>query len=241
MLILLVVLTWLMNGIWALQSGESFPMPSFSSLSMNLNLESDSLEVIIDQVALSVVTVRSGSAVGSGFVFQSNNYILTNAHVISQSKPVKIELVNGEVRTARIAGRDRASDIAVLQVRGGALPVLSMGNSNTVRRGQSIFAIGSPLNLNGTVTNGIVSAIRRSNCQTWIQTSAAINPGNSGGPLFDQFGRVIGVNTKVETIALRILQNGQWRDSTQHIPATGIGMAISINNALQTAHRLIRS
>lgn len=241
-LILLVAAAWMANGVWTFRTGQSLvPVPTLSLNSMNINWTLDSLETVVSRVEPTVVTVASGSSIGSGFVFKSGNYILTNHHVVANHKSILLTLQNGETRRATIVKSDRAVDIAVLRAQGSELPVAAFGDSAKLKPGQTVFAIGSPLNLNGTVTNGIISSLRQTKLLTLIQTNTALNPGNSGGPLFDQSGRIIGINTKIQTIPVRTFKDGSWQDGDQRIPASGIGLAIAINEALKVANHIIQS
>lgn len=146
----------------------------------------------------STVRVRSGRSTGSGFVVGPERWVVTNAHVL-RSPRVRIRFAEGEVRPGRLAALDRPHDLAVIHVRGEVpAPALPLADSDGVRVGQTVLAFGSPFGLQGTLTQGIVSARR-----TWrripnvIQTDASINPGSSGGPLVDARGRVVGVNTAI--------------------------------------------
>ena len=166
---------------------------------------------------------------GSGFILD-REHVLTNYHVIVGADDVKVSLTDGRVFRATLVGADRFTDLAVLKVKGKSLPALPLGNSRSLRVGESVVAIGSPLWIEGgpTVTKGVVSALGRSMEQPGlpilhdlIQTDAAINPGNSGGPLLDMNGRVVGINTAVIAAA------------------HGIGFAISINTAKPVVRELI--
>ncbi len=139
---------------------------------------------------------------GSGFIVDGAGYIVTNAHVVGDNAEVKVELADGREMTARVVGRDTATDIALIKVEAGApLPALAFGNSDGTRVGEWVMAMGNPFGLGGSVTAGIVSARGRQLGQgpydDFIQTDASINPGNSGGPLFNAAGEVVGVNTAI--------------------------------------------
>ena len=137
----------------------------------------------------------------SGFIISKDGYILTNHHVIEGADEVVVRLANREEYVATIVGSDKASDIAVLKVDGKNLPVLKFGDSDSLKVGEWVLAIGSPFGFDHSVTAGIVSAIGRSlpsdNYVPFIQTDVAINPGNSGGPLFNLDGEVIGINSQI--------------------------------------------
>lgn len=148
---------------------------------------------------------RPATAIGSGFIVDPSGYIVTNAHVVEDAVKITIRLDSGEEHPAELVGLDEETDIAVLKVSAGKeLPFLRFGNSEGVRVGDWVLAIGSPFGLNRTVTAGIVSQTRRETAvstpfQRFIQTDAAINRGNSGGPLVDLNGDVIGVNSQIAT------------------------------------------
>lgn len=144
---------------------------------------------------------RDSQSLGSGFIISEDGYILTNHHVISGADEVIVRLANREEYVAQIIGSDKASDIALLKVEAENLPVLKFGNSDDLKVGEWVLAIGSPFGFDHSVTAGIVSAIGRSlpsdNYVPFIQTDVAINPGNSGGPLFNLEGEVIGINSQI--------------------------------------------
>jgi len=146
-------------------------------------------------------TQRDSQSLGSGFIISKDGYILTNHHVIDGADEVIVRLANREEYVATIVGSDKASDIAVLKVDAKNLPVLKFGDSDSLKVGEWVLAIGSPFGFDHSVTAGIVSAIGRSlpsdNYVPFIQTDVAINPGNSGGPLFNLDGEVIGINSQI--------------------------------------------
>jgi serine protease Do len=168
-------------------------------------------------------------AEGSGVIISSDGYILTNNHVVSDADEVEVKLEGGRSYTAKVVGTDPKTDLAVLKIDASDLVAAELGNSESLQVGQWVLAIGSPFNLDHTVTSGIVSAKGRSNVgitdyEDFIQTDAAINPGNSGGPLVDLRGRVIGINTAIAT------QTGS---------NAGVGFAIPINMARNIMDSLI--
>ncbi len=144
---------------------------------------------------------RDGQSLGSGFIISRDGYILTNHHVIAGADEVIVRMSNRNEYTARIVGSDEASDVAVLKIDGDNLPTLKIGDSDELKVGEWVLAIGSPFGFDATVTAGIVSAKGRSlpsdNYVPFIQTDVAINPGNSGGPLFNMDGEVIGINSQI--------------------------------------------
>lgn len=167
------------------------------------------------------------STLGSGFIIDSQGYLLTNNHVVDQAKEVLITLLDNRNFRARVVGKDPKLDVAILQIKDekGKVPSkitpVGMGDSSKVRIGETVLAIGNPFGLAHTVTKGIISAKHRTigvgPFDNFLQTDASINPGNSGGPLFDLNGKVIGINTVIYS---RVGQS------------SGLGFAIPINEAL---------
>jgi S1-C subfamily serine protease len=152
------------------------------------------------------VTVLAGRSEGSGFLVESAGWVVTNAHVASGARAsgqLAVRLSDGTQREAELLAYDAQHDLAVARVAGKLPTPLELGDSSQVQVGQTVLAFGSPFGLDGTLTQGIVSAIRdvsaigNGKVQGVIQTDAPINPGNSGGPLVDARGRVIGVNTAI--------------------------------------------
>jgi S1-C subfamily serine protease len=151
---------------------------------------------------------QRGEATGSGFVVNRDGTILTNAHVVAGATHVTVQFADRHVVDAKILGRDESTDLALLRVKAKAseLTPLPLGTSRNVQVGDPTIAIGNPFGLERTLTTGVVSATSRSiqapngfEIDGVIQTDAAINPGNSGGPLLDAAGRVIGINSQIET------------------------------------------
>jgi putative serine protease PepD len=208
----------------------------------------DSVAGIAQRVLPSVVSISTSSVIGggtgSGFVIDSDGFILTNNHVIDgaarSSGVIRVSLNNGAIYTAEVVGRDASYDLAVLKIKASGLKALQFGNSDEIAVGDSVIAIGSPLGLSGTVTTGIISAKDRavtagdstteSSYINALQTDAAINPGNSGGPLVDATGAVIGVNSAIASLGM---------DS--QVGSIGLGFAIPINQARKTAEQLIKN
>lgn len=174
---------------------------------------------------------RVQRGMGSGFIINNNGTILTNAHVVAGAEKVTVTLKDGRTFEGRVMGRDSVTDVAVVKVDAQNLPIVKVGDSQALQPGETAIAIGNPLGLDNTVTEGIISATGRSSGQVgipdqrvnFIQTDAAINPGNSGGPLLNQRGEVIGINTA-------IIQGAQ-----------GLGFAIPINTAQRISDQLIAS
>ena len=174
---------------------------------------------------------RSGQ--GSGFIVSADGYILTNNHVVQNADSVYVRTQDNREFTAQIVGTDPGTDIAVLKVEAGNMPLLKLGNSDELRIGEWVMAVGSPLSesLAHTVTQGIVSAKGRANIQLidledFIQTDAAINPGNSGGPLLNLDGEVVGINTAIAS------RSGGFQ---------GIGFAIPSNIAQRVMQSIIET
>ncbi len=169
-------------------------------------------------------------SVGSGVIINADKgYILTNAHVVDEAERVIVTLSDGRHYTAKIIGADKPSDIALLQIQGKNLTPIVIGDSNNLKVGDFVAAIGNPFGLNQSVTAGIVSALGRStlgieNFENFIQIDAPINPGNSGGALVDTQGRLIGINT-----AILAPDRG----------SIGIGFAIPSNMAQSVMQQLI--
>ncbi len=168
------------------------------------------------------------SGFGSGFVIDSKGLVLTNQHVIEDASEITVIFSGNKKYTAKVVGQDSDLDLAVLRIDSNEqFPTLKLGDSNKIRVGDWVVAIGNPYGLDHTVTAGVISAksrpIRIENRQyrNLIQTDAAINPGNSGGPLLNTNGEVIGINTAVSA------------------SAQGIGFAISINTANEVLNQLI--
>ncbi len=145
---------------------------------------------------------------GSGFVISEDGYILTNQHVVNGAKEIRITLANGqETLQARVVGYDYDMDLALLKVEASGLPFLKLGDSDQVRVGEWVIAIGNPYGLDHTVTVGVISAKGRQvtvddrRFNNFLQTDASINPGNSGGPLLNLRGEVIGINTAINAQA----------------------------------------
>ncbi|MDQ0379069.1 S1C family serine protease [Amycolatopsis thermophila] len=211
-----------------------------------------SVEAVAQKLSPSVVELqvsgRSAQGEGSGFVLSTDGYILTNNHVVevaADGGQIQAVFQDGTKAAASIVGRDPTTDVAVVKVNGVKnLTPVTLGNSDNMNVGQSVVAIGSPFELAGTVTSGIVSALHRpvraggsegdqTTVMSAIQTDAAINPGNSGGPLANLQGQVIGINS-----AIYSPQSSSGMGQSEATNA-GIGFAIPINQARRTAQEII--
>jgi S1-C subfamily serine protease len=160
---------------------------------------------------------------GSGFILDKQGHILTNYHVIADARNIEVQTHDKHRYTAQVIGRDRLHDLALLQIKADDLVPAVLATSKDLQVGQQVYAIGNPFGLSGSMTSGIISAIRSvkgpegAPIENAIQTDAAINPGNSGGPLLNSHGEVIGINSM-------IAQNGAEQNA-------GIGFAIPIDTA----------
>lgn len=180
---------------------------------------------------------RFEQGTGSGFIFDQQGFILTNAHVVAEADEVTVVLKDGQQFPGSVEGVDPLTDIAVIKIDAQDLTALPLGDSDTLKAGDWAIAIGNPLGLNNTVTMGIISATDRSSTQigapdqrvNFIQTDAAINPGNSGGPLLNLKGEVIGINTA-------ILRGSQASD----VSAQGLGFAIPVQVAKRISQTLLK-
>ena len=150
-------------------------------------------------------TPRDQVGLGSGVIIRPDGYIVTNNHVIAGADVIEVTLENNKVYPAKLVGTDPATDIALIKIEGEDLPVVPIGNSDDLRLGEWVLAIGSPYDLRSTITAGIVSAKGRSmpnydgqyRVESFIQTDAAVNPGNSGGALVNAAGELVGINTSI--------------------------------------------
>ena len=145
---------------------------------------------------------REETSLGSGVIVSPQGYILTNHHVIADAEEIRVSLHDGRSTEAKLVGRDSEADLAVLKIDLDALPTITLGDSDALRVGDVVLAIGNPFGVGQTVTLGIVSATGRSELgistfENFIQTDAAINPGNSGGALITARGEMIGINTAI--------------------------------------------
>lgn len=210
--------------------------------------ESDNVLVsMYAQVLPGVVSINTGNALGSGWVFDSNGHVITNQHVVDNNNEVEVDFASGYKAHGTVVGTSSDADIAVIKVDAPADQIhpLAIGDSSKLQVGETVIAIGNPFGLNGTMTVGIVSALGRTQPSTQspeggffsnadiIQTDAAINPGNSGGPLFNMAGEVVGVNQSILTENVN--------QTTGTASNSGVGFSISINLVKRVAQGLIQS
>jgi serine protease Do len=170
------------------------------------------------------------ASLGSGFIISSDGYVLTNAHVIDGANVVTVKLTDKREFRAKVVGKDKQSDVAVLKIDASSLPTVKIGDPNQSKVGQWVVAIGSPYGFENTVTSGIISAKGRSlpdeNYTPFIQTDVPVNPGNSGGPLFNLQGQVIGINSMIYS------QTGGFQ---------GLSFAIPIDEAMRVKDELVKT
>jgi len=197
---------------------------------------------IVEKVTRSVVNINTVrllqdffyqvhpvQGMGSGVIIDPKGYIITNYHVIAGAEKIDVTLASGEVLAGKLVGSCASEDVAVIKVGGDKLPTAELGDSDQLKVGQTVFAIGNPFGLAGgpSVTKGVISAVKRSIrserglIEDLVQTDASINPGNSGGPLVDVQGRVVALNTAIVPFA------------------QGIGFAIPVNTVKRCATELI--
>jgi serine protease DegQ len=174
---------------------------------------------------------QRASSLGSGVIVSSAGYILTNHHVVEAADEIEVALPDGKKLLAKLVGNDPETDLAVLRVNAGKLPAITLGQSDALRVGDVVLAIGNPFGVGQTVTSGIVSALGRSGLhintfENFIQTDAAINPGNSGGALVDGRGNLVGINTAIYS------RSGG---------SMGIGFAIPVSTAKTVMEQIIKS
>jgi putative serine protease PepD len=209
------------------------------------------VEAVAEKVSPSVVQLqvqgRQAAGEGSGFIVRSDGLIITNNHVVevaADNGQIRAVFADGSTAPAKIVGRDPTSDVAVVQAEGkSGLPVVDLGSSEALKVGQGVVAIGSPFELSGTVTTGIVSSLHRptraggedgsqATVMDAIQTDAAINPGNSGGPLVNMQGQVIGINSAIYSPQSSAGAQGG---------SVGIGFAIPMDQARRTADEIAKT
>lgn len=174
------------------------------------------------------VSPFGGEGAGSGLIFAPDGFILTNNHVVENASQVQVRMADGNEYSAQVVGTDPATDLAIVRAATSGLPTAELGNSDALRVGQLVIAIGNPFGFQSTVSTGVISALGRALrghtgrlIENVIQTDVALNPGNSGGPLVDTRGRVVGVNTAMVAMA------------------QGISFAIPVNTAKWVVSELV--
>lgn len=178
---------------------------------------------------------REAQSLGSGFIISSDGYVLTNNHVIDGADEILVRLSDRSELKAKLVGTDPRTDVALLKIDGKDLPTVKLGNSDKLKVGEWVLAIGSPFGFDHSVTKGIVSAKGRSlpndTYVPFIQTDVAINPGNSGGPLFNMAGEVVGINSQIFT------RSGGFMGLSFAIP---IDVALDVSNQLKASGKVSR-
>lgn len=176
--------------------GIALAMMSHSADTMGQIAAADDWVSVVEQVALSVVVIRSDRSQGTGFLVDANGTIVTNEHVIDRATELTVTLDSGEVfSTVWIVATDAARDLAILRVAGTHLPALSLADSNAVQVGEPVALLGAPVGLGATLSTGVISALRIVDGSRTIQTTAPASPGSSGSPLVNRDGEAIGVLT----------------------------------------------
>ncbi|MFC5063741.1 S1C family serine protease [Actinomycetospora atypica] len=253
-LVLVAVLALVAGLVGGAIAGSLFSSGSTSGTSLEVAsgdplppAPAGSVEAIAATVLPSTVQIVGSSGEGSGVVLSADGLIMTNNHVLAAGRGSGLQAVfaDGTAAPVTLVGTAPAADIAVVRASGvGNLRPAVLGDSDQLRQGQAVVAVGSPLGLSGTVTSGIVSALERpvaaggsgagqESTLDAIQTDAAINPGNSGGPLADAAGRVVGINTAIASVT-----SGS---AGQEGGSIGLGFAIPMNQARRIATELIQS
>lgn len=231
--------------------GVETPVEEVVSTVHTVQLEEGDLPSLYLQINPGVVAIRAlaedGGGLGTGFVWDSEGHIVTNYHVVESATDLEVDFPSGFKTRAMVLGFDSDTDLAVLELEQlpAELTVLNLGNGTDLAVGQAVIAIGNPQGLNGTMTQGIISALGRTldsmhyapgggafATGNIIQTDAAINPGNSGGPLINLNGEVIGINSAIRSASI---------DMTGQPVNSGLGFAISIDTAKNVIPDLIEN
>ena len=242
--------------VWAEQGGEIRLVDKLFESRSNSSFRSSEPTSFIEAAGVAtpaVVNIRaliqSGGSIwgggaltgssGSGVVVSPDGYIVTNHHVVEKSNDIKVTLADKRTYKAKLIGSDPSTDVALLKIEELALPFLVFGNSDSVRVGEWVLAVGNPFNLESTVTAGIVSAKGRninilsgaSSIESFIQTDAAVNPGNSGGALVNTVGELIGVNTAI------ITESGSYEGYSFAVPSNLVKKIVSDLREFGTVQR----
>ena len=213
---------------------EGSTTPSTSMTDVIAAVRDSVVEIVTENIQESAFYgqyVTSGA--GSGVIISQDGYIITNNHVVEGANSIQVTTTNGAKHKAQIVGTDAESDVAIIKIDAKELSFATLGDSDAIKLGEEVIAIGNPLgSLGGTVTNGIISALNREisidgQKMVLLQTNAAVNPGNSGGGLFNMAGELIGV------------VNAKSSSSSSETTIEGLGFAIPINHAFDVASQLI--
>ena len=223
------------NGHDVSKVGETTPLPTTKKLSLIEIFERTEAGTVRVEVKRTT-DVSESNGVGSGFVWDKNGNVITNAHVVTDAKKIIVTFLDGRSYNAELIGKDPFTDIAVLKVDAdkAQLQPISLGDSSNLKVGEQIAAIGNPFGLSGSMTSGIVSQLSRLlpaqdglfQIPDVIQTDAAINPGNSGGPLLNMRGEIVGINTAIQS------GTGEF---------TGVGFAIPSQTVAKIVPSLIKN
>jgi putative serine protease PepD len=207
----LLIAAGALGGVLAFGGGDTESLPAASGPAVKASQGQTRAGAVYASASPAVVSIRAGSATGTGFLIDRDGRVVTNAHVVQGNDRVEVRFgADGDSIEGQVRGTDPSSDLAVVEIDPGQLPAgvrpLRLADSRDVQVGDVAIAIGNPFGLDRTATEGIVSGIGREiqapngfSIDSVIQTDAPINPGNSGGPLLDESGRVIGVNSQIET------------------------------------------
>ena len=246
---MLVIVGAILGGFlasYATANGQAAPASRTAHTRSNATVSSSVPVPEVDKLREHAIAVASpatvevknvGVGLGSGVIMSSDGYIVTNNHVVANGHQFTVTLASGQTVSAKLVGTDPVDDLAVVKISAQKLPTATFGSSSDLVVGQSVLAIGNPLGIVRTVTEGIVSALHRTvnegqnskgSILNAIQTSAAINPGNSGGALINLGGQVIGIPTLTAV------------DPEFNAPASGVGFAIPSNTVKSIADQLIK-
>ncbi len=246
----LVSLACVINPIALLDQPAAVVTEEYATTISPIDIDGGDLPALYQAINPGVVSIRAlteeGGGLGTGFVWDEQGHVVTNFHVVKSATDLEVDFPSGFKTRAQVLGLDADTDLAVLEL--DQLPpelvVLTLGNNNDLAVGQTVIAIGNPRGLNGTMTQGIISALGRTldsmniapgggafAAGNIIQTDAAINPGNSGGPLINLKGEVVGINSAISTNSIDM--SGQPVNS-------GLGFAISIDTAKNVIPNLIQ-
>ena len=234
LVVLAIAVVAMLVGFTTVREQHTTAAASLPGSSGALALQNDFVSVV-HKVLPSVVQIETSAGLGSGIIFDTKGDIVTNDHVVGSSTSFKVTTSNGHQTTGRLVGTFADDDLAVIKISSAGLKPATFANSGNLDVGDLAIAVGNPLGLTSSVTEGIVSALGRSETEDngvtltdTIQTSAAINPGNSGGALVDLYGRVIGIPTLAAT------------DTELGTTASGIGFAIPSNVVTDIAGQIIK-